>query len=114
MSSLAFQIGDYVKKWFRYHFLERKLNSWFGYLFMAAWAVVFAYGLVFVNEKAAIASVIVVGFAVIAVASMLFPYFGYYATIIFSCLIFSPERLFHAPPLPLGIGLELMTYFTLL
>ena len=114
MSSLAFQIGDYVKKWFHYHFLERKLNSWFGYLLMAALAVMFAYNAVLVSYKGAIALVIAVAGGVIAMASMLFPYFGYYATIIVSCLIFSPERLFNMQPLPLGMGLELMTYFTLL
>ncbi len=114
MASLAIQIGNSVKEWFRYHFLEKKLNSWFGYLFIAGLAVLFAYSLVFVNMKGTIASVVGVGFLVIAVASMLFPYFGYYATIIFSCLIFSPERLLQTPPMPLGMGLELMTYVTLL
>ena len=114
MASLALQIGDSVRKWFRYQFLEKKLNTGFGFLFMAAWALAFVYCLVFVNQVFALASVVAVVFVAFAVASMLYPYFGYYCTIIFSCLIFSPERLFAMQPLPFGIGIELVTYVTLL
>lgn len=114
MSSLAVQIGTSVKKWLQYQFVSKKLNTGFGYLFLAACAVAFAYTTVFVSRAYAMGSVIAIVFAVIAVASLLFPYFGYYATIIFSCLIFSPERMFSSPPLPLGMGIEICTYFTLL
>lgn len=114
MASQVAHIGDSVRKWLRYHFVDKKLNTGFGYLLMAICGVGLAYTIVFVNMKLAMGSVAGVVFLVYAIACMLFPYFGYYSTIIFSCLIFSPERMFSSPPMPLGMGLEVCTYLTLL
>ncbi|HYF33170.1 MAG TPA: O-antigen ligase family protein [Chitinophagaceae bacterium] len=114
MASLAVQIGASIKKWLHYQFIEKKLNTVFGFLLMAVWAVVFVYYLVFVNYLFAIGSVVLVMLITLAVACMLYPYFGYYFTIILSCIIFSPDRILGSAPMPLGMAVELVTYFTFL
>jgi putative inorganic carbon (hco3(-)) transporter len=113
MASLEAYTGFSPLKWLRYHVVEKKLNSVVGYVLMGALAVAIAYMSVFVSYKSTFMLVGGVTFCVIGVACVLYPYFGYYTTIIVSCLIFSPERAFGLA-LPFGFAIEIYSYLTLL
>lgn len=113
MALLEANTGFSPAKWLRYHIFEKRLNTVAGYILMAALGVAVAYLAVFTSYKAAIMLAGVFVFAVIGVACVLYPYFGYYTTIIVSCLIFSPERAFGLA-LPFGFAIEIYSYLTLL
>jgi len=102
-----------LKGWLRYHFLEKKLNTWLGYLLIGMLAVMIAYVSVFVSYKLAFVIASVFVFVVLGVACVLFPYFGFYFSIVLSCLIFTPERAIGLS-LPFGMGIEVFSYLTLL
>jgi putative inorganic carbon (hco3(-)) transporter len=113
MASLEAHKGFSPAKWLRYHIFEKRLNTYVGYFLMAAMAVGVAYMSVFMSYKGTLMFTGVFAFAVVGVACVLFPYFGYYVTIIVSCLIFSPERAFGLA-LPYGFAIEIYSYLTLL
>jgi hypothetical protein len=87
MASLEAHKGFSPAKWLRYHIFEKRLNTYVGYFLMAAMAVGVAYMSVFMSYKGTLMFTGVFAFAVVGVACVLFPYFGYYVTIIVSCLI---------------------------
>ncbi|HKP31429.1 MAG TPA: O-antigen ligase family protein [Chitinophagaceae bacterium] len=99
--------------WLRYHFITRKLNSVVGYLFIALLGVGVAY--ISANFSYKLAFVAVAGFIglLLAVATVLYPYFGFYWCIVLSTLIFSPERMFNLP-FAYGLVVEMYTYLTVL
>jgi putative inorganic carbon (hco3(-)) transporter len=105
--------GFSIGSWLRYHFMEKKLNTWVGYLVMALLGLGIAWISVFVNYKAAFMIAALSIFVVIGICCVLYPYFGYYSTIIISCLIFTPERMVGLA-LPFGFAIEIVTYLTLL
>lgn len=113
MSFPAANTGFSPLRWLREQLVEKRFNSVPGYLLLALIAVGVAYISVFVNYKMALMLVGVMFFAVLGVACVLYPYFGYYTTIIISCLIFTPERLIGLS-LPFGFAIEIFSYLTLL
>jgi putative inorganic carbon (hco3(-)) transporter len=102
-----------VGTWLRYHFLEKKLNTRFGYIFLA----VLGIGLVFgIGVNGIIASPIILaifGGLLLCIATLKNPYFGFYFLIAFSSVTITIDRLVD-PPLPSGTLVEIMTYFILL
>jgi len=102
-----------VGHWFYRQLVTKRLMNPLGFLLLASIAVGVAYMSAFVSYKSPFAIVAVLIGIVCAVACALYPYFGFYFCIIFSTLIFTPERLVGVM-LPLGIAVEVFTYFTLL
>src|SRR5689334_14696259 len=102
-----------VGHWFYRQLVTKRLMNPLGFLLLASIAVGVAYMSAFVSYKSPFAIVAVLIGIVCAVACALYPYFGFYFCIIFSTLIFTPERLVGVF-LPLGIAVEVFTYFTLL
>ncbi|MGB8194876.1 MAG: hypothetical protein WCF67_23275, partial [Chitinophagaceae bacterium] len=113
MSFPAPNTGFSITGWLRYHIMEKKLNTWVGYLLVALLGVGIAYMSVFMSYKMVLMLAGVFFFAVLGVACVLYPYFGYYTTIIISCLIFTPERMIGLS-LPFGFAIEIFSYLTLL
>src|SRR6478609_12187963 len=102
-----------IGHWFYSQLVTRKLMSPLGFFLMAALAVGVAYLSAFVSYKMAFVAMAGMIGLVLAVACVLYPYFGFYFCIILSTLIFTPERLLGIS-LPFGIAVEIFTYFTLL
>jgi len=102
-----------IGHWFHYHFITKKLMSPVGFILLALIGVGIAYLSASISYKMAFVAVAAVVGLVLAVACMLYPYFGFYFCIVLSTLIFTPERLLGLY-LPFGIVVEVYTYFTLL
>ncbi len=102
-----------IRSWLRYNFLTKKLNTPLGYILLGLIAILIAYTSAYVSYKLVFGLIVIFAGAVLAVASVLFPYFGFYWVMILSVLIFTPERLFGLF-LPFGIVVEIYTYLTLL
>ena len=102
-----------IGHWFYGQIVTKKLMSPLGFLLMAVIAVAVAYLAAFAGYKMAFLAVAAMIGLVICVACVLYPYFGFYFSIIFSTLIFTPERLLGIS-LPFGMVVEVFNYFTLL
>ncbi|HEY0679464.1 MAG TPA: O-antigen ligase family protein [Chitinophagaceae bacterium] len=113
MGSLAVNTGFSPFRWLKQQLIEKRFNSVAGYIFMALLAVSVAYLSLYAGYKITLGVVGVVGFIMVGICCVLYPYFGYYTTIVVSCLIFSPERLFGLA-LPYGFAIEIYSYLTLL
>src|SRR5215211_4705090 len=94
MGTLAADTGFGPLRWLRTQIFEKKFNSLAGYIFMALLAIGIGYLSAFVHYKVTFLVLGACMFAMVGVCCMLYPYFGYYTTIVISCLIFSPERAF--------------------
>ena len=101
-----------VRNWFRYHFLEKKLDTHFGYLFFSAVAAIFVCCIVLVDVIAAPIVLAVVGGVLLCIATMKSPYFGFYFLLVFSSITITIDRLVTLP-LPSGNLAEILTYLVL-
>jgi putative inorganic carbon (hco3(-)) transporter len=99
--------------WLRHQFITKKMMSPLGFILMALMGIGVAYLSAFISYKMAFVMVAAFVGLVLAVACLLYPYFGFYFSIILSTLIFTPERLLGIF-FPFGIVVEIFTYFTLL
>ncbi len=102
-----------ARTWLQYHFLEKKLNTRFGYIFL----IVLGAGLVFgIRVIGIVVSPVVLacfGGLLLCIATLRNPYFGFYFLLAFSSITITIDRLVD-PPLPSGTLVEIITYFILL
>src|ERR1700722_8809730 len=101
------------KEWFRYQFLEKKLNTRFGYIFLFILGIGLVYG---IKELGIITSPIVIAVfsgLLLCISTLKYPYVGFYFLIAFSSITITIDRLID-PPLPSGTLVEIITYFILL
>ncbi len=101
------------RQWLRYHFLEKKLNTVFGWILLSLLSVLIVYSIVMVDYT--IGPALVASFAalLLLVLLMKYPYFGFYFLLAFSSVTTAIDRMFTLP-IPLGIFIEIITYFVLL
>ena len=100
-------------QWLRYQFLEKKLNTRFGYLFLAVVALLLVYGIVAVDKLTGPIVLSVMGGFLLSVILFKSPYFGFYFLIAFSSITVTIDRLVELP-LPSGTLIEIYTYLLLL
>jgi putative inorganic carbon (HCO3(-)) transporter len=102
-----------LRVWFRYHFLEKKLNTKFGYLFLFALGTGLIYAISSLGIISSPVVLAVFGGLLLCIVTLKNPYFGFYFLIAFSSITITIDRLID-PPLPSGTLVEIMTYFILL
>lgn len=100
------------RQWFRYHFLEKKLNTRVGHIFLSLIALLLGLAVV-INWKTGPVIVAVVAAFLVFIAVMKSPYFGFYFLFAFSSITITIDRLAKLP-LPSGNLIELFTYIGLL
>src|ERR1700676_3295710 len=100
------------RQWLRYHFIEKKLNTRFGYVFLSLIALLLGFGIV-VDLKMGPVVLAVAAAILIFIAVMKSPYFGFYFLVAFSSITIKIDRLAKLP-LPSGNFIELITYIGLL
>src|SRR5450432_3857752 len=96
----------------RYHFLEKKLNTRFGYIFLSCIALVLGFCVV-VNWKTGPVMLAITAAFLIFIAVMKNPGFGFYFLLAISSVTITIDRLVNLP-LPSGNLIELFTYIGLL
>ncbi|PWT75996.1 MAG: hypothetical protein C5B59_07585 [Bacteroidetes bacterium] len=102
-----------ISDWLRYHFLEKKLNTFFGYFLLTLTAVGSTYAISMIDYKIGPILIAVVGSLLLLVAFFKYPYFGFYSLIVLSAIAPMLERLF-TWPVPVGTFVEILTYLSLL
>jgi putative inorganic carbon (hco3(-)) transporter len=100
-------------QWLRYQFLEKKLDTRFGYLFLSLIAFLMAYGIVAVDRLTGLIVLTVMAGFLLSVMLFKSPYFGFYFLIAFSSITTTIDRLVELP-LPSGTLIEIYTYILLL
>jgi hypothetical protein len=101
------------RQWLRYHFLEKKLDTRFGYIFFSVIGLLMAYGIVALDLMTGPIVLTVVGVVLLFIGLMKSSFFGFYFLIAFSSLTITIDRLVTLP-LPAGNAIELITYLCLL
>ncbi len=102
-----------VSTWLRYHFLERKLNTRFGYIFLTVLGVGLVYGIREIGIETSLVVLAVFGGLLLCISTVKSPYFGFYFLLAFSSITATIDRLAD-PTLPSGTLVEIITYFILL
>jgi hypothetical protein len=100
-------------QWLRYHFLQKKLDTRFGYLFLSVIALLLGYGIVAVDKLTGPIVLSIVGCFLLCVLLFKSPYFGFYFLIAFSSVTVTIDRIVELP-LPSGTLIEIFTYLLLL
>jgi putative inorganic carbon (hco3(-)) transporter len=113
MGNEAYLKPSSFRQWLRYHFLEKKLNTRFGYIFLTVIALGLTFGIVIVDLTTGPIAVVAVGGLLICITLMKSPYFGFYFLIAFSSITITIDRLVDLP-LPSGTLIEIFTYLLLL
>jgi putative inorganic carbon (hco3(-)) transporter len=85
----GFSLGNML----RYHFLQRKLNTPLGFIFMGILAILMAYLTAMVNYRIGPIVVGVIASIGFLIAFIKYPYFGFYFTIFFSAISMSLNRM---------------------
>jgi putative inorganic carbon (HCO3(-)) transporter len=112
MGNTAYLKRSSIRQWLRYHFLEKKLNTQFGYLFFSCIAVLLAAGIVLLDLTTGPIVLVVFGSLLLCIAFMKNPYFGFYFLLAFSSVTITIDRLVTLP-LPSGTLIEILTYLLL-
>jgi len=99
--------------WLRYQFLEKKLNTRFGYLFLSFIALLLGYGIVTYGKLTGPLVLGVVGCFLLVILLFKSPYLGFYFLIGISSITVTIDRLIELP-LPSGTLIEIFTYLLLL
>ncbi|HCL83048.1 MAG TPA: hypothetical protein DIC22_03690 [Chitinophagaceae bacterium] len=102
-----------VRQWLRYHFLDKKLDTRFGYLFLSGIALLLVYGIVAFDKKTGPIVLALFGGLLLCIVMMKSRYFGLYFLIAFSSVTVTIDRLVDLP-LPSGTLIEFFTYLMLL
>jgi putative inorganic carbon (hco3(-)) transporter len=112
MGNVGYLKNTSFRQWLRYHFLEKKLNTRFGLLFLSVMGLLLVYATVLIDVKTG--PVVIVSFAalVLWIGIIKSPYFGFYFLIAFSSVTITLDRLIELP-LPSGTLIELFTYLAL-
>jgi putative inorganic carbon (hco3(-)) transporter len=101
------------REWFRYQFLDKKLNTRFGYLFLLVIGIGLIYGINTLGVITAPVVIAVFGGLLLCIGILKNPYIGFYFLLGYSSLTVTIDRLVD-PPLPSGTLVEIITYFILL
>jgi putative inorganic carbon (HCO3(-)) transporter len=96
-------LGDALK----YHFLEKKLNTGYGYVLLALLAITTAYATM-IDFKIGLGMVILFVAILVIIIFLKYPYIGFYFMICFSSIIITLDRLIHLP-FPFNVFLEPFT-----
>jgi putative inorganic carbon (HCO3(-)) transporter len=102
-----------LTQWLRYHFIEKKLNTRFGYVFLSAVGLVMVYGIVMVDKSTGPLVLALVSGLLLFIALLKSPGFGFYFLLAFSSITVTIDRLVTLP-LPSGTLIEIITYLGLL
>jgi hypothetical protein len=102
-----------IGHWLHHHFITKKMMTPVGFIFVGLLAILVGYMAATISYKMSFVMVAAFIGLGLAVACVLYPYFGFYFTIVLSTLIFTPERLLGIF-FPFGIVVELYTYLTVL
>jgi putative inorganic carbon (hco3(-)) transporter len=102
-----------VRQWLHYHFLDKKLDTRFGYLFLSGIALLLVYGIVAFDKKTGPIVLAVFSGLLLCIVMMKSRYFGLYFLIAFSSVTITIDRLVELP-LPSGTLIEFFTYLMLL
>jgi hypothetical protein len=113
MGNGAYFKGSSIRQWLRYHFLDKKLNTRFGYFFLSGIALLLVYGIVGVDKTTGPVVLAIVTGILLLIVLMKSSYFGFYFLIAFSSITITIDRLVELP-LPSGTLVEILTYFLLL
>jgi putative inorganic carbon (hco3(-)) transporter len=102
-----------IRRSLRYHFVEKKMSTFFGYFILTILAVALSYGVATINLLIAPVAISLVGLFLLFIALMKWPYFGFYFLITFSSLA---NLIDHLVPMPIASSnfVELFTYIGLL
>jgi putative inorganic carbon (HCO3(-)) transporter len=110
---ITVQIKDSsLGQWLRYHFLEKKLDTRFGYIFFTVIGLLMAYGIVAFDLKTGPVVLVVAAAFLLFVGLMKSSFFGFYFLIAFSCLTITIDRLVTLP-IQAGNAIEIITYLCL-
>ena len=102
-----------LRQWLRYHFLQKKLNTAFGWILLFLIGALLVYGIVMVDYKIGPIVVVCVSAFLLFVLIMKYPYFGLYFLIAFSSITTIVDRLITLP-IPTGTFIEVITYLEFL
>ena len=107
----------YIKQtfgeWLQYHFLEKKLNTVFGWLFLSILGLIMLYFTVLVDYRIGPAVVVSFGFILILILILKYPFFGFYFLIFFASVTTTIDRLVNLP-LASGVFVDVLLYFELI
>src|SRR5580658_9483924 len=101
-----------VGEWFKYHFLEKKFNTWLGFSILGLFAIAFAYSTVLIDFKVSIIATLVFLAAFVVVLVMKSPSIGLFLIIFYSAF---PSTLMRFPgleDLPFSVITSLLIYLT--
>jgi putative inorganic carbon (HCO3(-)) transporter len=101
------------RTWFRYHFLEKKLNTKFGYLFLLVLGIGLVCGIEMLGTITGPVVIAVFGGLLLCITTLKNPYIGFYFLLAYSSITITIDRLAD-PPMPSGTLVEIITYFILL
>jgi len=104
--------GSAIGNALRYHFLEKKLNTTFGYILLTLIAVAIAYATT-IDFKIGLGMVILFVTILVIIILLKYPYIGFYFMICFSSITITLDRLIHLP-VPINASLEPLTLLLLL
>ncbi len=102
-----------LRQWLRYHILQKKLNTAFGWILLLLLGALMVYGVVMVDYKIGPIVIVCVSAFLLFVLIMKYPYFGLYFLIGFSSITTVIDRLVTLP-VPSGTFIELITYLEFL
>ena len=100
-------------EWLQYHFLEKKLNTVFGWLFLSILGLIMLYLTVLVDYRIGPAVVVSFGFILILILILKYPFFGFYFLIFFASVTTTIDRLVNLP-LASGVFVDVLLYFELI
>ena len=109
-SGLLHKNNNPSTKWFRYHFLDKKLNTVLGYFIFGIMAVACAYCTALIDFK--IGFIFFGVFVAIFICALFFrnPYFGLYFAVAYSALPSLLSRLTPTLDIPFGSGTDIFVY----
>ncbi len=97
----------------KYHFIEKKMNTFLGYFFLAVFAMAVTYGIALIDYKIGLLVIALCLGIIIFLLIMRWPYFGFYFTIVFASINVTVDRITMVS-VPSGNLVEIFTYLVLL
>jgi hypothetical protein len=94
-SSIGF--STWLKNAIWHHFIEKKMNTWLGYLVILLLGTGVAFGCALLDYRVGPAAVAVVAAFMLFIAFIKYPYFGFYFTIAYSSVVVALTRLVELP-----------------
>jgi hypothetical protein len=104
-------ISSRIRSTLWYHFIEKKMNTWLGYLIMTIIGVWIAYVCTLLDYRLGPTFVAIAVSVMLVISFIKYPYFGFYFTIAYSSIVVTLARL---SDLPWGIFIDLMIALVLL